>query len=310
MKNYQLVLDIWEADVNLDVKTLLDAGITGLIVRLNDMNGGHHMDEKFASNWQLAKQFPTQSIYFVYNPWVKGLPNYKYLSANLPADATCRICQDIEVEYPDYSPAAYANEIDYFLELTSANHPQMIYTCEGKLDLLSRWPKTYDYWWAQYLYSVQSPLTPYKISWDELRERIDKLPDQPTNAEKCPGKIKLWQIADHLILPGFNGRAVDINVFPGTLDELKSYFGSSSATQTEIVVHVGTEITDEGISYHVLVDMLNIRSGPGVNYQSVGTLHQGDIVTALDVGGSDCWISTERGYVCAIRSGIQFLQKG
>lgn len=46
---YQVVLDIWEAS-SLDVSQLLAAGVGGLIVRINDMHGGHHMDEKFADD--------------------------------------------------------------------------------------------------------------------------------------------------------------------------------------------------------------------------------------------------------------------
>ena len=234
MNNYQIVLDLWEGDVNLDVVALKSGGVKGLIVRLNAINGGLHMDDHFSTNWALAQQFPARSIYFVYNPWVDGATNYDWLVSHLPQEHNCRIWKDVEVVYPGYAPATYAKEVARFQVMVSGSQPPIklfdgTYTGQGSLDLLSKWPGG-DYWWAQYLFTVQA--APYEITWEELKSRINKLPDAPTNNKFIPGPCKLWQISDHMILPGMGGRAVDLNVFSGTEEELIAYFHPAQEVTT------------------------------------------------------------------------------
>src|SRR5512146_3347696 len=101
--SYLVIADIWEADISIDVPTFISGGVDGLIVRLNDMNGGHHRDKLFDSNWERAKLFPLQAVYFVYNPWVSGGEDFNWLYANLPPDyGARRIFSDIEVRYAGY----------------------------------------------------------------------------------------------------------------------------------------------------------------------------------------------------------------
>ena len=80
----QIIIDEWEGDAGLDDTTLLKY-VTGVIVRINDMAGGHHIDVLFTQRWEAAKLYPARAIYFVYNPWVDGKANYAWLKANLPS---------------------------------------------------------------------------------------------------------------------------------------------------------------------------------------------------------------------------------
>lgn len=222
------VLDVWEADVNLDAPVLKKAGVVGIIVRLNDMNGGHHKDEKFDELWAWAKAFPVRAAYFVYNPWVSGPENARWLLANLPADysATRRVFIDIEVRYDKITADEYAREVRSFLALVKKQQPVAIYTGGGFVELLNPWPASEDYWWARYPSVFWPPKTTLFTweQWDELALRQGFNPDP---MKLCRGSIKLWQCsADRVILPGFGGRAVDVNLFNGSLPELAAWFGS------------------------------------------------------------------------------------
>ena len=218
---YQLVLDIWEGNPDLDVPTLLAVGVVGLIVRLNDMNGGHHMDERFEQDWATAKLFPAQTVYFVFNPWVSGRANFDWLMAHLPADFDGRrLMVDTEVKYPGYSPETYATELETFHALVDKVFPDAIYTGAWFLPLVSRWPKDRHYWWASYPDALQGHIT-----WDSLKAAITKM-DYDYWVRTSPGPARLWQFSGGgNVLPGFGKHGVDVNLFPGTLDELKQWFG-------------------------------------------------------------------------------------
>jgi GH25 family lysozyme M1 (1,4-beta-N-acetylmuramidase) len=220
------VVDIWEADNYLEVPTLLNAGVMGAIVRLNDMNGGHHLDELFPVNWERAKQFAVQSVYFVYNPWVDGKTNADWFLSHLPSDiAHRRLFADVEVKYAGYSPDTYASEVAKFKDLIEKKFPYSAYTGQWFLNYLSKWP-TGSYWWARYP-DVFWPEPPQTITWAEFDRRGAAMKFKDADPDKsCPGTVELWQCSgDKLFLPGLNGRAIDVNYFDGTVDQLKAFFG-------------------------------------------------------------------------------------
>jgi GH25 family lysozyme M1 (1,4-beta-N-acetylmuramidase) len=225
---YQIVLDIWEANSDLDYPTLLSYNIAGIIVRINDMQGGHHMDAKFAVNWPAAKQLPVRAIYFVYNPWVDGPANYAWLAAHLPSDFASRLFADIEVKYPGYGPDTYAVEVAKFIALCKAQWKISIYTGAWFLPTLSFWPADVDYWWGAYPNSLN---TGESISWVEFNNRLDLL-KFAYNGASCPGginNISAWQCSGGgVIMPGFGAHKVDVSVFPGTLGDLRIWMGYGS----------------------------------------------------------------------------------
>jgi uncharacterized protein YgiM (DUF1202 family) len=51
------------------------------------------------------------------------------------------------------------------------------------------------------------------------------------------------------------------------------------------------------------VDQLNIRSGPGTNYASVGKLKTGDVITVTGIDGKDAWIEYDLGKWLAFKQG-------
>ena len=107
-----LVIDVWEGQLEIDERILKEAGVGGIGIRLNDMNGGHHMDENFIRQWGEAADF-VRFPYFVYNPWVSGQENFNWLVVHCPPGVMA-LAVDVEVKKAGYSAATYAAEFRKF----------------------------------------------------------------------------------------------------------------------------------------------------------------------------------------------------
>jgi hypothetical protein len=300
-----IILDEWQGNPNLNHPLLISSGVLGMIVRLNDMQGGHHLDKLFIQNWQLAQGYKAKAIYFVYNPWVDGVANYTWLKANLPAGYKGRIFFDVEVAYPNYSPAEYAQELLTCILLTEKNNPITIYTGLGSWALVNPWPKR-DFWWAYYFGNL---IGSYQ-NWNSFVEKVLPLSLPTSVISRVNGTIKMVQITGGgAVLPGMNGEGVDISVFLGNEQELIDYFGNSSGS----VVTPEPEPTPIAVSGSPLnfkvLNNLNVRNGAGTNYPIIGEISSGCIVNAIDVGGTNCWIETDQGWVCHSLNNSKYLSK-
>jgi GH25 family lysozyme M1 (1,4-beta-N-acetylmuramidase) len=223
MPAYQILVDTWEGHPYLEPLVLKAAGVAGILIRLNDMNGGHYLDTNFAVQWPLAAGF-ARFPYFVYNPWVSGKENLTWLATHIPQDCS-RVAIDIEVRYSEITPAQYATQVASFIAGAKTCWKVVIYTGQWFLSYLESWPKDVEYWWAQYPYSLY-PAVKTPITWPELSAKLAATPF--TSGYLCPGPLKLWQCtADRYILPGCGPSPIDINVWPGTLEELQSWVGGA-----------------------------------------------------------------------------------
>lgn len=307
MDNYQIVYDIWEGNPTIDIGILKENSIAGFILRLNSMSGGHHMDEQFWANYKKLQNDFLTMLYFVYNPWVDDKANYTWLKDHFPGDITLKFCADIEVKYAEYNPDKYADAVEGFIKrVQDGGYDPMAYTGGWFLNCLSRWPKI-DYHWARYPYSIDR--NPGK-TFDELRSRIASLKWEPDAGTKAPGPVKLWQISDKWILPGTPDHAIDVNLFNGTYDELKAWWGNPK----EIISEEGEveEPCEEG--FHPLQfrtkSAMNVRSIPSVApYSIIGQYPENTIFPADDVAGLDVWIKSGDGYICHTRAGKTYLER-
>jgi hypothetical protein len=221
MQNYCTVLDVWEGSLEVNEAEFAKGGIAGLIVRLNDTQGGLHMDANFLNQWGQSQAF-NPAPYFVYNPWVSGQANYTWLLANMP---TCpAVFIDTELHEAGTTPAAFGVQYNAFMALCRAKWKTIIYTGAWFLEFLAPWPKDLDYWWAAYPYSMYPPAVT-SVTWDQLKTKTDALAWPPYNSATCPGPVKMWQCSgDRLIVPG-STRAMDISVFPGTVADYRAWLG-------------------------------------------------------------------------------------
>ena len=245
MNNYLLLVDTYEAET-IDELALKANNVSGMIIRLNNMEGGHHLDANFTTQWKETGDVGLLRIpYFVYNPWVDGQANYEWFVKHMPYEASA-VMVDVEVVYPGYTPTKYAIEVAKFCQLIAPRWHFMIYTGEGYLGLLKTWPSDADYWWAQYPSSLY-PNVPEQWTWDQVRAQVDALPG-PSNAAKVPGHWKMWQATgDRLILPG-SVNPIDVDVFPGTLDELKAWINEKPPIPDNFVEEHSQPY--EGVEFH------------------------------------------------------------
>lgn len=234
MNNYQLLIDQWEGAMDINEDTLIDSGIVGAITRINSISGGHHLDDNFLRNYGQTAAFPVPSvIYFVYNPWKNGQENWNYLMSVCPASVYCAMI-DVEVSYAGITKTQYAVDVQFFMVLAHARFKKaFIYTGAWFYNNLAYWPDC-DYCLARYP-NVLYPGAAQEWTWDQVRSVIDTdsfvwNPGSPpilksgTYLDKS--KIKLWQCSgDRLILPGTSGRAIDIIIWNGNLDSLKTWAG-------------------------------------------------------------------------------------
>lgn len=224
----ETLLDVWEGALNIDEDLLLFEGVRGLIIRLNDMSGGHHMDTNFLSQWEQGKNF-LRAPYFVYNPWVSGITNYDWMVSNLPTSGVTRLFIDVEVRKDGYSPETYADELQIFINKSKALYPKTtIYTGGWFLSILSHWPTNVEYWWARYPYTLCPQGDRQSWSWDKWRTVSNAYGFSPDPLHTCPATVGLWQCSgDKLILPGCANRAMDMNLFNGNLNSLELWWGAT-----------------------------------------------------------------------------------
>ncbi|MFZ5881055.1 MAG: phosphodiester glycosidase family protein [Chloroflexota bacterium] len=247
MNNYLLLVDTYEAET-IDEHALVASGVAGQIIRLNHIEGGHHLDETFTTQWvETGLAGLVRIPYFVYNPWVNGETNYEWLVKHMPLEAGA-VMVDVEVKKFGYSPSKYASELRIFCDLAKLKWNVMIYTGEGFTDLLSEWPTDLPYWWAQYPFSMY-PSHAENRTWNQVRATIDGLPG-PSNVDKVPGgNWKMWQASgDRLILPG-SAKPIDVNVFPGTLAELKAWANEKDVVDPNPFIEEHTE-PFAGVKFH------------------------------------------------------------
>ena len=223
-RDYCLVIDVWEGQLDSDEAALKAVGVKGMGIRLNDMNGGHHMDLNFAKQWDEAIGF-VRFPYFVYNPWVSGQANFDWMISHLPKNVYT-IALDVEVRYSAVTPTVYAAEVARFIaNCQSRGYKIILYTAQWFLPYLAKWPTNVEYWWAQYPDAIKYFGNVH--TWVDLRNVIDTVLTVPLNATLCPGTIRMWQFnADSLIMPG-TVRPLDFNIFYGNETELANYFGSA-----------------------------------------------------------------------------------
>jgi len=119
----------------------------------------------------------------------------------------------------------------------------------------------YDLWVANY--GVSSPTLP--AGWDEW---------------------KFWQYSDKGSVPGSGSKYTDLDWFAGSYEDLLEYAQRGPEPPPEPAA---------GLRARVSVPVLKIFNGPGVNYDQIGELHEGDAVNIVALDGKDVWAEVAPG---------------
>lgn len=305
---YILLLDVWEGSLEIDEQVILENNVKGFLIRINDMNGGHHKDTEFDKQWNEAKNF-IRIPYFVYNPWVNGLANANYLISILPQGVTT-IAVDIEVRKDGYSPNTYAKEVDTCIKYwLSKGFTVLIYTGAWFINYLSYWPNYTEYWWARYPYLLY-PNSPINITWDQLRELIKSLSWSP-GCNKGP--CSLWQCSgDRLILPG-TLRTMDVNIFYGTEIGMIQKYKIPAIQQPQSGSPIDTGDGNEVQPITLIVQKAcNVRNTPStVGNIPSRTRSIGEIVTIDDIfveNWERLWVHDKEGWSAVLYDMTVFMK--
>jgi GH25 family lysozyme M1 (1,4-beta-N-acetylmuramidase) len=259
----QIVIDMWEATQTIKAGATPAAGV---IVRLNDMSGGHHLDTNFKAQWTEAEKFGAHALYFVYNPWVSGAANFSWLSMNAPEDTPGRVFIDHELKHAGSPPEQLTPQFyDFMRRVEDWGKRQSIYSGKWFVPAMGAWPTSMEYWWMYYPYSLQNANF---SDWEQVTAALEVA--QWPDASICPGPIRLWQACTHQAaggLPGCNGHMIDINKWPGTVAELRAWFGNEPMTGGDKVL--------------VDVDNLRLRTAP-VAGSVLAEMSKGTALTVLE----------------------------
>ncbi len=190
------------------------------------------------------------------------------------------------------------------LRWRTAGVPMLIYTrpyfVEYKCRPMYAWIGQYDLWAASYPFKPGSR----QVTWDELKRAIPSPTALtfPASWPVRPPVWKFWQFSGGIhITPGMGSG--DYNVFNGDEDALRAWLaGKPVEEQPEDEGEAG-----RALRVKVATRVLNVRSGPGVNYPAVDRLPQGTTVEALGVGGTDAWVKIGEGRWICVQQGGQRL---
>jgi GH25 family lysozyme M1 (1,4-beta-N-acetylmuramidase) len=167
-----------------------------------------------------------------------------------------------------------------------------IYTSKGFWDAevpLTNWAKNRKLWIAAWT-SAPSPALPKE--WVEINQ---------------PRDWEFWQWSSKGDGPSYGCESthVDLNRYNGSLAEFEAEY---KVIVTNPPPPVEPPVPGEGLLFQVGVPVLNIRSGPGTQYNDIGDLHGGDVIAAMNVAGANSWIEIEPGkWACVQMGNTQFM---
>ena len=298
MQNYSIVVDCWEANVNLDEQTLLANGVRGLIIRMNDTVDREHLDENFNAQWAASSMF-YRMPYFVFAPWMTVQAQVDFIIANLPAGCKS-IALDVEVDAYTINPIKVAGDLcELMRRLQMLGLHVIIYSGSWywqikHIQVGLPWQAAADYWWAAYPYLFQPNNSRTATTWDALKGLIAKW---VWDTAGSPGPCQLRQVCSRYALPGTAGLNIDINIFNGDETSLAAYFGGNVApTPTPEPTPIPSPIPQLKI---INCSFLMAHPQPDLKSSPCQYFTAGDLTTLLatqTVGGI-VWYSTPKGWI-------------
>lgn len=274
----------------IDAEAMVRAGAHGCAVR--SVVGSLYTDPYFSANWDvLGNSDLYRTGYGVYVPaqnWKIQLDNWYRV---MPEREVVPRVIDLEIVDAKVPYKKIADDMWSWVGSIRARDGvvPIIYSRKNLVDL---W--LVPYWTIEQLNSVWWWMAQYTKG--KVIEHQGP-PDMPKGVRR--ERVVLQQTADHKPSP------------PGvtsskTMDYDRWELGDERDMHKFIALNWGVkdepepepEPVEGGLVYKVMVDELNIRSGPSTSYPSIGKLAEGDLVEAVEVGGKDCWILGDRGWTC------------
>jgi len=270
------------------------------------LRGSYHwlqysVDPKVAFEYhnELEKECPTELPYIVdfEEPSVTNYSDYLWRARVWLDLANTELVDDVSLIY---SGIGYLRKVRAAIAISQL---------EDKMG----WMRENNLWIA--LYSRRSPAN--YLKWAKLGED-GMFPWKPDDWVK-------WQYSFAADFPYYvdkdalNGRqwgitslGLDMNYVKRTWLQkyIDKYFGNGNNEEPEEPTEEPEEPEEPADVKGLLFKskhLMNIRSKPGTTYSIIGQLPENTIVVATDIGGNNCWIKTELGWICKNLNGRNYL---
>ena len=241
--------------------------------------GDLYADPRFYANWSGAQDAGILvSAYHVVTPNKPAESQIAYFFDVLDGRvADLPLVADVERD-DGAEPAGITQCLRDCLQAVRARDGRrpIIYTarwCWNRYVLISVEWQSYDLWVASY---TKDPVLPR--DWSTWR---------------------LWQYSERGKVTGISA-STDLNWIGGTYEDLLAYAGKDDDVP---------EIPKTGWRVRVTTSKLNVRSGPGTDFEDIGDLREGDVIDILTLSGEDVWVEFEPGkWAAAGLEGERYLE--
>lgn len=287
----------WQKVIN--PTAMRDAGAYGCAVRA--VVGQLYVDPYFAANWNVLDNsglyrtgygvyVPAQNWKVQLDAWYRVMPE---------RDVVPRVI-DLEIQDAKVPYKKIADDMWSWVGSIKARDgvEPIIYSRKNLVDL---W--LVPYWTSEQLNSVWWWMAQY------TKGRIVEHqgpPDMPKGVRR--ERVVLQQTADHKPPPPgvTNSSTIDWDRWEiGDEREMRKFIGVNWGYEN---VPVPEPVDEGGLVYQVAVDKLNIRKLPKSTSTDLGDLHEGDVIVAREIGGTDAWIMTVKGWVCVQQKTTRYLE--
>lgn len=101
---------------------------------------------------------------------------------------------------------------------------------------------------------------------------------------------------------------MDLDRYNGTVEQFNSYYKTHILPIGEVPP---PPPSDQNFEMVVIVDVLNVRDGPGIGYPVKGQIHRNDVVSIQDIAGASAWIQIKdgpwAGKWCAVQTSVRYM---
>lgn len=287
MASYTPGIDVSRWQGEIDWRQVAEAGYRFAMIRATV--GDYYTDPRFYINWNEAKEAGLLvSAYHVIVPKNSVYSQIERLFDTL-GDRRADLPLVMDVERHDKVNRAHITACIQGclqrVEQQDGRRP-LVYTAKWFWDNTEYLIHSDD--WAQYDLWVAN----YVDNPDDSQNQQPALP-QGWDA------WKFWQYTDKGSVPGVRGNC-DLDWFAGSYEELVAYGQRRTVNEPPPKPIVEPETPPPiGIRARVLTDV-NVRSGPGVNYDRVGKLKEGDVITISKIEGKEIWVEFAPGQWAAL----------
>lgn len=251
----------WQGVIDWQAVVAAEAGYRFAFIRATI--GDSYVDPRFHINWAGASAAGLLiSAYHVIKPNVSAQKQVAHFFDVLDGrEADLPLVVDVERNDGQNASAVSrcVAECVKLIETQSGRAP-IIYTaawCWNKFTRQAAFWKAYDLWVASYTSQPRMPR-----DWDTW---------------------KFWQYSESGNVSGINTRKTDLNWFMGTEEDLLAY---ANQHDTSVVRKLRARVN---------VRKLNVRNGPGLDYDDIGDLYKGDVVEFSVIRGKDVWFQIADG---------------